>query len=396
MGLNQMKIALAGLGVTALTILAVTGLPGDSDNQIVKKAESVTTSGIGTGVSTSGYWRDSGLQSGVSFTLEQFLAKCSASNDVQENLQIDSKNAIVVAENVSKPAITVDSVSSPAVQQDMLSPTPQPNAQIMVAATEPEKDTEKESTANDNQGKNQTVEIPVRVGFDTPGQTTIDRIEINPETIPTPAPTATTMPPSQNQMSGSDNQPVFSQTEQMASIQTGTTSIMGSSYTYLEQMVRYYMANKAYPAFYADTDAPTIEEFCRIYMEEAQAEGVRVEVAFCQAMKETGFLTFTGDVDIDQFNFAGIGATGGGVKGNYFGNVRAGVRAQIQHLKAYASTEALSTECIDPRFQYVKRGTTPYVEWLGIQENPNGGGWAAAKNYGPSIINDYIAKLFSY
>ena len=171
---------------------------------------------------------------------------------------------------------------------------------------------------------------------------------------------------------------------------------MGTTYTYLNQMVNYYCANQTYPSFYQNTDAPTIQAFCQIYIEEAQAEGVRAEVAFCQAMKETGFLRYQGDVHIEQFNFAGIGATGGGVQGNYFATVRDGIRAQIQHLKAYASTDSLNGACVDPRFHYVRRGTTPYVEWLGIHENPYGGGWAAATNYGGSIINDYIVKLFSY
>ena len=51
-------------------------------------------------------------------------------------------------------------------------------------------------------------------------------------------------------------------------------------------------------------------------------------------MKETGFLQFGGDVSVEQFNFAGIGTTGGGVPGNSYPDVRTGVRAQIQHLKA--------------------------------------------------------------
>ena len=37
---------------------------------------------------------------------------------------------------------------------------------------------------------------------------------------------------------------------------------------------------------------------------------------------------------------------------------------------------------MDNRFQYVARESAPYVEWLGIQENPYGGGWAAGRSYG--------------
>ena len=176
-------------------------------------------------------------------------------------------------------------------------------------------------------------------------------------------------------------------------ISDGLYPIMGSTNTTVAQMVRYYRANATYPAFYKNSDAPTIEAFCQIYYDEARAEGVKPEVAFAQAMNETGFLRFGGDVSITQYNFAGLGATGGGVSGNVFPNVRTGVRAQIQHLKAYASNEGLKNACVDQRFKYVTRGTCPYVEWLGIQENPKHVGWAAAKNYGYTLKNNYILKL---
>ena len=59
-----------------------------------------------------------------------------------------------------------------------------------------------------------------------------------------------------------------------------------------------------------------------------------------------------------------------------FPDPRTGVRAQIQHLKAYASKEALVNGCVDPRFSLVARGSAQYVEWLGASDNPNGKGWA--------------------
>lgn len=170
--------------------------------------------------------------------------------------------------------------------------------------------------------------------------------------------------------------------------------IMGNSNTTVEQMVRYYNSKAIYPTYYKNSDAPTIEIFCQIYMQECGYEGVRAEVAFSQAMKETGFLRYGGDVKIEQFNFAGLGATGG-VPGNSFSSVREGIRAQVQHLKAYASTEGLNNECVDPRYQYVSKGCAPYVEWLGIQENPNHVGWASSPGYGYSIVNDYMKVLLA-
>ena len=178
----------------------------------------------------------------------------------------------------------------------------------------------------------------------------------------------------------------------------GLMQIMGTSQTTVAQMVRYYNANATgydtfkakyngkYNGVLAKGGASTINQFAQIFYEEATAEGVRAEVAFTQCMKETGFLKYGGDVLPNQYNFAGIGATGA-VHGANFSNVRMGIRAQIQHLKAYGSLDDLTNQCVDPRFNLVKRGSAQYVEWLGIKENPNGYGWATSKSYGHDIVS---------
>ena len=176
------------------------------------------------------------------------------------------------------------------------------------------------------------------------------------------------------------------------------TSISGSAKTSVAQMVRYFNANNGtydkfskygttYDGVLAKGGASTIEAFCQIFYEEAVAEGIRPEVAFCQSMKETSFLKYGGQVKPNQYNFAGIGATDGGAEGAKFDNVRMGIRAQIQHLKAYANKDSLKNTCVDPRFNLVTRGSAQYVEWLGKKENPNGYGWATAQNYGYDIVN---------
>ena len=178
----------------------------------------------------------------------------------------------------------------------------------------------------------------------------------------------------------------------------GLMQIMGTSQTTVAQMVRYYNSNASgydtfkakyngkYNGVLAKGGARTINQFAQIFYEEAMAEGVRAEVAFTQCMKETGFLKYGGDVLPNQYNFAGIGATGA-VHGASFSNVRMGIRAQIQHLKAYGSVSPLTNPCVDPRFNLVKRGSAQYVEWLGIKENPNGYGWATSKSYGHDIVS---------
>ena len=94
---------------------------------------------------------------------------------------------------------------------------------------------------------------------------------------------------------------------------------------------------------------------------------------------ETNFLRFGNDVKSVQNNFAGLGAIGGGAQGANFASARLGIRAQIQHLKAYASTEPILQDIVDPRFRFVRRGTAPLIHQLS-------GRWAADLQYGDKIM----------
>ena len=177
----------------------------------------------------------------------------------------------------------------------------------------------------------------------------------------------------------------------------GTYLIEGTTSVSVKQMTDYFKQSKySYPTdIMKKGGASTLEEFCQIYYEEAEKEGIKAEVAFAQAMKETGWLKFGGSVKPEQFNFAGLGSTAPGVTGADFSGygeegVRMGIRAQIQHLKAYASStiteSTLKYDCVDERFKYVKKGSAKYVEWLGQKENPDGYGWATAPEYGLDIL----------
>ena len=164
--------------------------------------------------------------------------------------------------------------------------------------------------------------------------------------------------------------------------------IMSPAYsTYLDAANHFtkIMGSKGFPsAVYADRGASNIRDFCKILYEEAQSEGVSPEVLYGQVVKETGYLKFGNLVQPNQCNFGGLGATGPGNPGYSFGSVREGLRAQVQHLKAYGSTEPLVNPCIDARFKYVSRGCAPRT----IDLN---GKWAVpGVGYGESI--DAIAR----
>ena len=159
--------------------------------------------------------------------------------------------------------------------------------------------------------------------------------------------------------------------------------IMGVSFVKSDQMVGYYLSKVGmgvYPSgIYKDKGAGTINEFCKTLIAEASFEGVRAEVLFAQVMVETGWLRFGGSVSAGQCNFGGLGSTGSGVAGASFDSVAIGLRAQTQHLKAYASTDPLLGDCVDPRFSMVKRGSAQYLTMLN-------GKWAVpGEGYGEHI-----------
>ena len=149
------------------------------------------------------------------------------------------------------------------------------------------------------------------------------------------------------------------------------------------------VSSGAFDSFLSACQGPSLEQLAQFFLEEGEAEGVRGDVAFAQSLHETGFFKYGGIVLPTQNNYAGIGALNGNAKGQAatFPDPRTGVRAQIQHLKAYASKAALVNGCVDPRFSLVTRGSAQYVEWLGASDNPNGKGWAVpGKGYGGKIV----------
>ena len=163
--------------------------------------------------------------------------------------------------------------------------------------------------------------------------------------------------------------------------------IMGTPQASIEQMKVYI--KKVNPQV-----SDSVTKMISLYITEGAAEGVRGDIAFAQSCLETGNFTFLGSaVTLDQNNFCGLGVNITGKKGCSFRTAKEGIRAQIQHLQAYACTDGLKQKCIDPRYTYVSRGCAEYVEHLGIQENPKGQGWAVGKNYGAQIIEILNAIL---
>ena len=118
----------------------------------------------------------------------------------------------------------------------------------------------------------------------------------------------------------------------------GYTKIMGNAVATAEQMKAYIKAKNP-------DVAQSVLDMVPMYLSEGKAEGVRGDIAFAQSCLETGNFTFSGSaVTLSQNNFCGMGVTSNGVKGNSFDTPQLGIQAQVQHLKAYASTNALKNE----------------------------------------------------
>ena len=171
--------------------------------------------------------------------------------------------------------------------------------------------------------------------------------------------------------------------------QVKETAIMGSSIATAEQLNEYLLSVSPRATEYLHLAA--------IFLDEGKKEGVRGDGAFCQALIETGYFKFGGDVKPGQHNYAGLGATGG-VPGLTFIDDCTGIRAQIQHLKAYATTAPLTQACVDPRYKYVSKGCASAFEQLsGKWAVPGYSGYPdlAAARAAKDSYGDHIVQLLN-
>ena len=160
-----------------------------------------------------------------------------------------------------------------------------------------------------------------------------------------------------------------------------TITIMGAAEASEEQMVHYIEKRNPQPKLNC-----SVEDIVRYYYEEAGREGIRPDVALCQALKETGFFAYGGDVSPKQNNFCGLGATGNREPGASFATPQLGVRAHIQHLMAYATQERPHGAIVDPRYKHVVVNRPDIhghiTKWTGLN-----GVWAVpGTRYGQEIL----------
>ncbi|WP_040236426.1 glucosaminidase domain-containing protein [Borrelia crocidurae] len=148
----------------------------------------------------------------------------------------------------------------------------------------------------------------------------------------------------------------------------------------VEDIVKYTLKMNPY------LEAEYVKTIAQIYIEEAIIEGINYDIAYAQMLLETGVLKFNGIVSKEQHNFSGLGAIDNFTKGNSFSNMKEGIRAHIQHLKAYASSQDINSNMVDPRFYFVKRGSAPTIYDLT-------GKWATDKLYDKKLKKILLGLL---
>lgn len=157
--------------------------------------------------------------------------------------------------------------------------------------------------------------------------------------------------------------------------------ITGKSVLSSSCLVKYFMAKNPV------ADEKKVSRLANYYISEAKAENINSDVAFAQMCLETGYLTFGNLVTPEMNNFCGLGAMDALHPGEWFPTEQLGVRAHIQHLHAYGTTEdiQLHNDLVDNRYKWVRpRGKAPDIFGLA-------GTWATDKAYSEKldrILND--------
>lgn len=130
-----------------------------------------------------------------------------------------------------------------------------------------------------------------------------------------------------------------------------------------------------------DGNKAKAKKIAKLYITECQTEGINSDIAFVQMCLETNYLRYGNLVTKDKNNFCGLGAIDKNNPGLKFKSMKEGVRAHIQHLHAYGTTEdiPLKNELVDPRYKFVKpRGKATDIFGLA-------GTWAADKEYSAKL-----------
>lgn len=129
-----------------------------------------------------------------------------------------------------------------------------------------------------------------------------------------------------------------------------------------------------------------------LYWQYGEITGIRPDILYAQAAKETGYGKYGGAVKPEQNNWAGIkkyGAIGDAPEDHEdFLTPEDGVRGHFNHMSAYIGLEPIG----EPHGRY---NSVKTISWAGTVKNLEelGGKWCPDLYYGYSILHDYVEKM---
>lgn len=140
--------------------------------------------------------------------------------------------------------------------------------------------------------------------------------------------------------------------------------IIGESKMQPEQMADFLTEHNS------EIDYEYAMRIAKDYIEIGDRYGIRGDIAFFQAILETGYMRYGGDADDEYMNFCGLFNKDSSDYAR-FKTPEEGIEAHIQHLYAYACTYRIpeTAKVDDPRFGLVTRGV--YTTWESLS-----GHWA--------------------
>jgi uncharacterized phage infection (PIP) family protein YhgE len=149
---------------------------------------------------------------------------------------------------------------------------------------------------------------------------------------------------------------------------------------------------------YSPNIQTSIDDLANTYIQEGNDENVRGDVAFAQAVVETGGFEAAPDN-----NYAGMGWCDSCSSGTSFPTPRDGVRAQIQHLLNYADPNSRASQLHHPPSPYwygmdpttaASNFDTFFAKgWAPTWEQMGHGNWATDPNYSGKVLHIYAEML---
>lgn len=161
------------------------------------------------------------------------------------------------------------------------------------------------------------------------------------------------------------------------------TPMVGESQVSVEQAKRWATNRGAHQRFIDIADT---------YWKYGELTGIRPEVLYAQAAKETAFGKYGGRVVPEQNNWAGIKTATANGDATYdhesFDTPDDGVRAHFNHMCAYLGLEPVG----EPHDRYFVASRTAWAGTVTTAEELSGK-WAPAADYGSSLVENFLKPM---